>query len=142
MHLTQKYERLKKHTSMPYPVWQERDSEIVWQLRVKFQIRRHFEVKESYTATLARIGQRTWKMHSEKFVYVRRRKAKLDAKSVFNREIENWAASGRCKRLGIEKIGSQHVGNEYSRFYRLCSNNNEIFNFVKKKWFKYTTWRS
>lgn len=30
-------------------------------------IEKHFEVKESYTATLARIGQRTWKSHSEKF---------------------------------------------------------------------------
>ncbi|XP_071571820.1 uncharacterized protein [Temnothorax nylanderi] len=34
----------------------------------KFRLRSHFEVKESYTATLAKIGQRIWKMHTEKFV--------------------------------------------------------------------------
>ncbi|CAL1672713.1 unnamed protein product, partial [Lasius platythorax] len=33
----------------------------------KFQIRRHFEIKESYTTTLSRIGQRIWKSHKEKF---------------------------------------------------------------------------
>jgi len=34
----------------------------------KYYIERHFQVKESYTATLARIGQRIWKAHSEKFI--------------------------------------------------------------------------
>lgn len=34
----------------------------------KFQIRRYFEVKESYTATLARIGRRIWKSQTEKFI--------------------------------------------------------------------------
>lgn len=34
----------------------------------KFNLRRHFEVKESYTATLARIGQRVWKAQTEKFI--------------------------------------------------------------------------
>lgn len=34
----------------------------------KFRIRRYFERKESYTATLARINSRIWKSHSEKFV--------------------------------------------------------------------------
>lgn len=35
--------------------------------KFKFQIRRHFEIKESYTTTLSRIGQRIWKSHKEKF---------------------------------------------------------------------------
>lgn len=34
----------------------------------KFQIRRYFERKESYTVILARISARTWKSHAEKFV--------------------------------------------------------------------------
>ncbi|XP_071653044.1 uncharacterized protein, partial [Temnothorax longispinosus] len=34
----------------------------------KFRLRSHFEVKESYTATLAKIGQRIWKTYTEKFV--------------------------------------------------------------------------
>jgi len=46
---------------------QPMDSVATWE-DFKFHIRRHFEVKESYTATLAKIGQRTWNMFKEKFV--------------------------------------------------------------------------
>lgn len=46
---------------------QPMDSVATWE-NFKFHIRRHFEVKESYTATLTKIGQRTWNMFKEKFV--------------------------------------------------------------------------
>lgn len=34
----------------------------------KFQLRRYFERKESYSATMSRISARVWKSHTEKFV--------------------------------------------------------------------------
>lgn len=46
---------------------QELESVSTWE-DFKYHIRRHFEIKESYTATLARIGQRIWKAQSEKFI--------------------------------------------------------------------------
>lgn len=51
-------------------VWYNRqpmDSVAAWE-DFKFHIRRHFEIKESYTATLAKVGQKTWNMYKEKFV--------------------------------------------------------------------------
>lgn len=43
------------------------DSVSSWE-EFKFQVRRYFERKETYTATLARISARIWKSHTEKFV--------------------------------------------------------------------------
>lgn len=43
------------------------DSVSTWE-EFKFQLRRYFERKESYSATLARISSRIWKSHTEKFI--------------------------------------------------------------------------
>lgn len=43
------------------------ESVATWE-NFKYRIRRHFEITESYTATINRVGLRIWKSHSERFV--------------------------------------------------------------------------
>lgn len=73
----------------------------------KFQIQRHFEIKESYTATLARIGQRTWMMHKEKFADYA--EAKLDLMqmiAITEREKIELLADYWSKGTSDEKISA------------------------------------
>ncbi|RLU21486.1 hypothetical protein DMN91_005859 [Ooceraea biroi] len=70
----------------------------------RFQIRRHFEIKESYTTTLARIGQRTWKAHTEKFVdYAEEKLSLMQALALSEKEKIELLADG-VKEPGLRRM--------------------------------------
>ncbi|XP_011701332.1 PREDICTED: uncharacterized protein K02A2.6-like [Wasmannia auropunctata] len=73
---------------------QQLESVATWD-NFKFEIRRHFEVKESYTATLARLGQRTWRSYSEKFVdYAEEKLTMMQVLTLTEREKIDLLADG------------------------------------------------
>lgn len=96
------------------------DSVALWE-DFKYHIRHYFEVKESFTATLAKIGQRIWKSHTEKFVDYA--EDKLNLMQHLSLSEKEKIASRRCKRPSVAEISIEHMGNNSSRFYRLCETN-------------------